>query len=338
MLPLTNPPPLLTRQSPSMQDSSEDVEAVVATFTSHDDTVSTKRRKHYSVKLKRQVLTALEQLSLRAASRKFGVPRRTASDCVKEKENIFSFKGSEKTMARTTGTPELIPFSTEIVTYTKDIGCTDQPLTTTQNGPLYLNRAPPLDRFLHRYPGTIRVSSSTHAAVRIPPWVLPQDEKQDDLNEAQKAFSCKYDELYGQYDPSAVFNIDETGVYYDTPPSRILCERGKSAAITTSEKHSARLTAVCSVRGDGQKLPLFFILRGAPGGCIETTELPTYPKGHLYTVPRKGWMDSRVWPKVLREVMSHFVEGPSVLQVDILDCHVSQESVDIVAGELFSTL
>ncbi|KAK1939002.1 Deoxynucleoside triphosphate triphosphohydrolase SAMHD1 [Phytophthora citrophthora] len=108
-----------------MQDSSEDIEAVVAASTSHDDTASTKRRKNYSVKLKRHQ-------SLRAASRKFGVPRRTSSDWVKEKENILSFKGLEKTLARTTGIPELIPFSTELVTYMKDIRHTDQPLTTTK--------------------------------------------------------------------------------------------------------------------------------------------------------------------------------------------------------------
>jgi predicted XRE-type DNA-binding protein len=77
-----------------MLDSSEDDCAAVAASTAPDDTASTKRRKHYSVKLKRQVLTALDtdQLSVREASRRFGVPRRTASDWVKEKEKIFSFR------------------------------------------------------------------------------------------------------------------------------------------------------------------------------------------------------------------------------------------------------
>ncbi|KAK1929640.1 hypothetical protein P3T76_014857 [Phytophthora citrophthora] len=303
----------------SMQDSSEDVEAVVATSTSRDDTARTKHRHHYSVKLKRQVLTALdtEQLSLRVASRKFGVPRRTASNWVKEKRNIFSIKGSEKTLARTTGTPELIPFSTQLVTYMKDIRRTNQPLTTTKMAhyiktehlhwiAAYTATKVREDAAYESLLRLMRRFAYRHGFSRRRPHGLK--EKQDDLNEVQKAFSCKYDELYRQYDPSAVFNIDETGVYYDTPPSCILCERGKSAAITTPEKHSARLTVVCSVREDGQKLPLFFILRGAPGGCIETTELPTYPK------------------------------GPSVLLVDNLDSHVSQESVDIVAGELFSTL
>ncbi|ETK91395.1 hypothetical protein L915_05003 [Phytophthora nicotianae] len=43
--------------------------------------------------------------------------------------------------------------------------------------------------------------------------------------------------------PSKVIvNIDETGVYFDTPPTRILCERGAPSNITTSQKHSARMT------------------------------------------------------------------------------------------------
>ncbi|ETI51552.1 hypothetical protein F443_05141 [Phytophthora nicotianae P1569] len=45
--------------------------------------------------------------------------------------------------------------------------------------------------------------------------------------------------------PSKVIvNIDETGVYFDTPPTRILCERGAPSNTTTSQKHSARMTVV----------------------------------------------------------------------------------------------
>ncbi|KAG2776141.1 hypothetical protein Pcac1_g13481 [Phytophthora cactorum] len=110
----------------------------------------------------------------------------------------------------------------------------------------------------------------------------------------------------------------------------MLSEKGKIASITAEQKHSARLAAVCTIRADGLNLPLMFIVRGVPGGKIEENEIATCPKGHVYTVQKKAWMDARVW---------HFyiLEG-SVLLVDNLNCHVSDESEMIVKKELHSIL
>ncbi|ETV89228.1 hypothetical protein H257_00584 [Aphanomyces astaci] len=55
------------------------------------------------------------------------------------------------------------------------------------------------------------------------------------------------------------------------------------------------MTAVLTVRANGDKLPILFVIRGAPGGRIETSELPLFPRGHVYAVQQKGWMDNTVW-------------------------------------------
>ncbi|KAG2802718.1 hypothetical protein JG687_00013831 [Phytophthora cactorum] len=118
----------------------------------------------------------------------------------------------------------------------------------------------------------------------------------------------------------------------------MLSEKGKIASITAEQKHSARLTAVCTIRADGLKLPLVFIVRGVPGGKIEENETASYPKCYVYTVQKKTWMDARVWHFYLRSLLAqHILEG-SVLLVDNLDCHVSDESETIVKQELHSTL
>ncbi|ETL38147.1 hypothetical protein L914_10208, partial [Phytophthora nicotianae] len=46
--------------------------------------------------------------------------------------------------------------------------------------------------------------------------------------------------------PSAIFNTDEIGIYYDTPPSKILLPKAKEAKLSAQQKHSARMTAVCT--------------------------------------------------------------------------------------------
>ncbi|KAJ0391260.1 hypothetical protein P43SY_011738 [Pythium insidiosum] len=91
--------------------------------------------------------------------------------------------------------------------------------------------------------------------------------------------------------------------------------------INKSQKHSTRITVVLTIRADGKKLPLLFILGGKPGGRIERYELPTYPKGHYYAVQEHAWMDGRVWEQYVTECLAPEVEGPTVLIVDNFDSH-----------------
>ncbi|KAG9412615.1 hypothetical protein AC1031_015523 [Aphanomyces cochlioides] len=94
-----------------------------------------------------------------------------------------------------------------------------------------------------------------------------------------------------------IINVDETAVHYDMPPMKTLAKVGGSSKVDSSEKHSDRLTAVLSVRSNGEKLPILFIVKGTPGGLIERQEVPTFPRGHVYVVQENAWMDSRVWEK-----------------------------------------
>ncbi|KAH9129887.1 hypothetical protein AeMF1_000050 [Aphanomyces euteiches] len=122
------------------------------------------------------------------------------------------------------------------------------------------------------------------------------------------------------------------------PPTKTLAKVGGSSKVDTSEKHSDRLTAVLSVRSNGEKLPILFIVKGTPGGFIERQEVATYPRGHVYVVQENAWMDARVWAIYLREWLLYEITGSSVILVDNLECHVSEETVDIVASELLCAL
>lgn len=127
--------------------------------------------------------------------------------------------------------------------------------------------------------------------------------------------------------------MDETAIYYDTPPTRIWAVKGGSAKVDKTLKHSARLTAVMTIRGDGKKLPIFFILKAQLGGTIEASELPTYPAGHFYTVQANGWMDAVGWKEYVMECLRFQIHGPSVLLLDNFDAHVSPEGQQLVTDE-----
>ncbi|RHY06509.1 hypothetical protein DYB36_014446, partial [Aphanomyces astaci] len=158
--------------------------------------------------------------------------------------------------------------------------------------------------------------------------------KQTVLAEVAAEFAGDFHHEYASYSKDSVFDVDETGIYYDLPPSYISAVRGGSSKISAGEKHSMRMTAVLTVRTDGTKLPLMFIMRGTPGGRIESSELPTFPSEHYYAVQTKAWMHGRVWAQFLWEVLGESIEEPSVVLMDNFECHVSAASYKVMYEEL----
>ncbi|CAK4715887.1 unnamed protein product, partial [Aphanomyces euteiches] len=77
---------------------------------------------------------------------------------------------------------------------------------------------------------------------------------------------------YGMYTPDRVFNVDETAIQFNMAPRYIWSPRGGNAKLASGEKHSYRMTAVLTIRADGLKLPILFVIRGAVGGIIDTKE------------------------------------------------------------------
>ncbi|RLO03359.1 hypothetical protein DYB28_012969 [Aphanomyces astaci] len=86
----------------------------------------------------------------------------------------------------------------------------------------------------------------------------------------------------------------------------------------------------------GTKMPLLLIVKGQPGGDIETEEIPTYPPGPFYAVQKTAYMNQRVWNMYLREVLKPELDCPSVLLADNLKCHVSKKSYKIMRQEMYS--
>ncbi|RLO08556.1 hypothetical protein DYB28_000152 [Aphanomyces astaci] len=127
---------------------------------------------------------------------------------------------------------------------------------------------------------------------------------QEQLEKVRQEFAQDFNVAFSGFSPSVIINVDETGMTYDMPPHAIWSVKGGSSKISSGEKHSYRMTAVLSVRANGEKLPILFILRGEPGGRIETGEFETYPIGHYYAVQESAWMDARVWAFYVRNLLS----------------------------------
>ena len=72
-----------------------------------------------------------------------------------------------------------------------------------------------------------------------------------DLEETRNQFAANFWEQHWDISLADIFNVDETGIFYDMPPKYIWTERGTPAAIEYAEKGSGRMTAVLTVAVNG---------------------------------------------------------------------------------------
>ncbi|KAH9141880.1 hypothetical protein AeRB84_013995 [Aphanomyces euteiches] len=98
------------------------------------------------------------------------------------------------------------------------------------------------------------------------------------------------------------------------------------------------MTAVLTIRADGGKLPILFVIKGCPGGIIETEVILTFPDGHVYAVQQRAWMNGRISRSYLESVFAPNVEGPSLMLVDNFHSHVTDESFKFVQEDCGSHL
>ncbi|KAG3145918.1 hypothetical protein PI126_g13541 [Phytophthora idaei] len=93
----------------------------------------------------------------------------------------------------------------------------------------------------------------------------------EDLEETRAKFSLEFGDKYKGYEGGGILNVHETVILFDMPPIKWWAGKGRkdSARILGANKHAGRMTAVLTVRDDGIKMPILFIIRGVPGGRIE---------------------------------------------------------------------
>ncbi|CAK4670507.1 unnamed protein product, partial [Aphanomyces euteiches] len=141
--------------------------------------------------------------------------------------------------------------------------------------------------------------------------ICRQKRTQVDLEETRLAFANDFADQHGDLPLDCLFNADETGIYFDMAPNTIWAVRGGGSYVANGEKHSSRMTALLTIRADGLKLPIVFIIRGADGCLIESNEFESYPQEHFYYMKKKAWMNGVVWKKYLRDVLHAHIQNPS---------------------------
>ena len=327
-------------------NNNDNISSIIMLATSIDRSPAQKRRRFYTIATKVKAIKLLMAgISSYQVSRDYNIPRWTLRTWKSKVSQYMSYTGSKKKkcIAKRGRTP-ILPNPHELVTYMKDIRREEKALCTSHiiN---YLKIH--CKNWLTKYLAEKNARSKSNSLYRLiqrfchrhgfsRQRLTRRKITQSQLEGIRDAFGAEFHSEYKDNDLDTIYNVDETGIYYDMAPHTIWALRGTDGNVATGTRHSYRMTAVLTIRADGLKLPILFIIRGIPGGTIEKDELETFPKGHVYAVQENAWMDRKVWKAYLYEVFADHVNEPSVLLVDNFDSHVSQESYRIVQEELGS--
>ncbi|OWY96321.1 hypothetical protein PHMEG_00033438, partial [Phytophthora megakarya] len=282
-------------------------------------------KRSYNIKFKRQVISRVEESGIDAVIKETKVPRRTVRDWVSSQSKITNFDGSQKSKTLNgQGRKETIPFSHALVLYMTDER-RDNKLVTTRTLIEYMKRHQ--HTWLVEYLQTKKSEDSGQKAL----YKLCQQFSKRHGFTSQIPVTSKL--RHWNTPLNGIYNVDETSIYYEKAPKRGWTGKGQkdSGRVLGLTKHPGRMTAVITIRADGKKLPILFIVKGIPGGDIETDELNTYPLGHYYCVQENAWMDGRCWGFYASKVLPRETDGPSLVLADNFDCHVSDEGQDIMA-------
>ncbi|KAG6590953.1 uncharacterized protein IUM83_18386 [Phytophthora cinnamomi] len=257
----------------------------------------------YSIKKKCEALAVIDQVGIKDASRILNIARGTLHDWTKQAEAIRGFTGNatSKTL-KGQGRKEIFPCVSEVLTYMKDVRRHEHVLSTAgiiafmwkiqpEWMTTYLNEKEKgtlaLERMVQRLANRNVFSSQKLQSAKT---------SYEDLEEPRAEFALSFWAKYEAFGGGGVLNVDETAILFDMPPIKSWVGNGRrdSARILGANKHAGRMMTVLTVRDDGIKLLILFIIRGVPGGRLEQGELEEYPEGHFYTVQEKAWMDSSV--------------------------------------------
>ncbi|RHZ04827.1 hypothetical protein DYB37_011305 [Aphanomyces astaci] len=298
------------------------------------------RRHTYPISLKKQAVALRDCMSIREIGDHLGVIYSNVRNWLRVANKLSDFNGNKKSSnIPGAGRPPILPEPDALLVFMDSRRHQERALTCSHmvnylkkhqnewlqtyiarqaDGCGYDNLLRLLQRFCARHGYTYQQACTAKRTIT-------------DLESTRAEFAARFHKDHGSHPDDCVYNVDETGIQYDMPPRYIWSKMGGTPKLSKGEKHSYSMTAVLTIRRDGEKLPILFIIKGQFGGRIDTKEFPTYPAGHFYAMQSNAWMDAEVWRQYLWWVLAERVTQRSLLVLDNFDSHVSKEGLATAA-------
>lgn len=135
--------------------------------------------------------------------------------------------------------------------------------------------------------------------------------------------------IFADFDPSDIFNADETGVFWCAMPKQTLAFKGQLCK--GGKQSKARLTVLVAASMTGEKLPLLVIGRSAKPRCFRGWKnLPT-----AYTGQRKAWMTSEIFENWIRDLDKQMTAKGRKIALVVDNCPGHPHVTSLNAVKLF---
>ena len=143
-------------------------------------------------------------------------------------------------------------------------------------------------------------------------------------------YKVRFQDLLKEFNPSDIFNLDETGLFYKLLPNRTLCSEAKAKGMKSSKE---RVSVVFCVSYTGEKLPPLVIGKTAKPRSFKGLDLDKI--GVKYTSTFKSWMTSTLFQDYLTEINKQMSEKKRriLLLVDLAPSHRIREELTNVVVE-----
>ena len=143
-------------------------------------------------------------------------------------------------------------------------------------------------------------------------------------------YKVRFQDLLKEFNPSDIFNLDETGLFYKLLPNQTLCSEAKAKGMKSSKE---RVSVVFCVSYTGEKLPPLVIGKTAKPRSFKGLDLDKI--GVKYTSTFKSWMTSTLFQDYLTEINKQMSEKKRriLLLVDHAPSHRIREELTNVVVE-----
>lgn len=256
-------------------------------------TSSSRKRTDLSVRDKQNILKQydekLKSLSQREAAANLGIPQSTLSGILKNREKIVCVAANRK--RKREGKSQTVDEA--LLVWFKQASSMNAPI----NRSILMQKANDLaEKMCEPFTATdgwLTRWKERHGIV----FKKLHGEKQDsDLNAATDWAGTTWKTITETYTPDAIYNLDETGLYYRATPDQ--CMVFKSSIASAGKKMKDRITVVftCNMSGLDKLKPLVIGKSKAPRCFKKVKNLPVD-----YTSNKNAWMTASIFENYLRE-------------------------------------
>ncbi|KAJ8930221.1 hypothetical protein NQ314_016999 [Rhamnusium bicolor] len=134
----------------------------------------------------------------------------------------------------------------------------------------------------------------------------------------------------GKFEPSRIYNVDETGITTVQHPPKILAPKGvKQIGGMTSAEKGVLVTMICCINAAGNTVPPLFVF---PRANFKNHMLKGASVRAIGAANKSGWSNEDVFFKYLQHFISHVkptIEDKVILLLDNHESHVLIPTIDL---------